>query len=216
MISSSASKPAALAGLCGSTASTNTPSPRLPSDWAAIFSPRYARGTFFLCSRLESAGARESLGIAKPMPSPKRARMLIIPTTSPSSLRRGPPLFPWFTAASVCSSGCRIQSKPVSPVERSRDEMMPSVQVFRRPSGWPRTTAQSPVRRLSEEPRDTSGSLAFGFSLVRTTATSMTSSASRTSHSRGARFPGKDTVTRSAPCTTWAFVTITPLAPSMQ
>mmetsp|Transcript_64909 Transcript_64909/g.180644 ORF Transcript_64909/g.180644 Transcript_64909/m.180644 type:complete len:244 (-) Transcript_64909:245-976(-) len=157
-----------------------------------------------------------SAGIAKPMPSPKSARMLIIPMTSPSSLSMGPPLFPWFTAASVCNRGCRIQSNPVSPVERSSDETMPSVQVFCSPKGFPSTTAQSPVITLSELPRVIAGNVAFGRSLRRMHARSITSSVSRTSHSSGAPCPAKEAQTRSAPWTTCAFVRIIPVLPSMQ
>jgi hypothetical protein len=54
----------------------------------------YGRGTFFLEIRLGKALRMESTGIAKPMPSPNKALMLIMPITSPTSFSlhstRGP------------------------------------------------------------------------------------------------------------------------------
>lgn len=59
-----------------------------------IFNPMYGRGTFFLEIRLGKALRMESAGIAKPMPSPNKALMLIMPITSPTSFSlhstRGP------------------------------------------------------------------------------------------------------------------------------
>mmetsp|Transcript_3669 Transcript_3669/g.8547 ORF Transcript_3669/g.8547 Transcript_3669/m.8547 type:complete len:276 (+) Transcript_3669:409-1236(+) len=176
----------------------------------------YDRGTFLPLNKLGNALLMESTGMAKPIPSPKSALMLIMPITSPSSFSIGPPLFPWLTAASVCMSGCLIQSKPVSPVDRSSDDTIPSVHVFCKPNGLPRTMDQSPVFTVLLVPRGMAGRGSFALSFTRRAAMSMTSSISRSSHSREARFPGKLASILSAPCTTCAFVRTTPDEPSMQ
>ena len=147
----------------------------------------YGRGTFFFEIKFGKALRIESTGMAKPMPSPNKARILIMPITSPSSFNLtirwlamamylwnrmancvwdvyislvykypkiqiisgyarlkqmdrsiGPPLLPWLTAASVWMSGCLIQSKPVSPVDLSSEDTIPSVHVFCKPKGLPR------------------------------------------------------------------------------
>mmetsp|Transcript_66187 Transcript_66187/g.191004 ORF Transcript_66187/g.191004 Transcript_66187/m.191004 type:complete len:319 (+) Transcript_66187:133-1089(+) len=214
-ISSSTWKPAASAGLLGNTISTMTLL-ATSCDPADILRPRYDRGTFFLCNKFGKAAFAESTGIAKPMPSPNNARIEMMPMTSPASFNKGPPLFPWFTAASVCSRGCRIQSKPVSPVERSLEEIMPKVQVFCKPKGFPKTTAQSPVRTPSLPPSGTEGRGVLGRSFVLIAAKSIASSVSNTSHSKPSPRPANEAVKRSAPCTTCAFVMMMPVAPSMQ
>ncbi len=56
----------------------------------------------------------EAMAKLSPSNPPERERMwLTIPTTSPSMLNTGPPEFPAFTAASVCSSSSRIP--PIIP-----------------------------------------------------------------------------------------------------
>ncbi len=90
-------------------------------------------------------------GMAKPMPTlpPERERIaLLIPTTSPDMLTRGPPELPGLIAASVC----RKSSKGPWPIERPLALMMPAVTVCWRPKGDPMASTQSPTLILSESP----------------------------------------------------------------
>src|SRR6185503_16205003 len=90
-------------------------------------------------------------GMAKPMPTlpPERERIaLLIPTTSPDMLTRGPPELPGLMAASVC----RKSSKGPWPIERPLALMMPAVTVCWRPKGEPMASTQSPTLSLSESP----------------------------------------------------------------
>src|SRR5262245_576263 len=97
-------------------------------------------------------------GMAKPMPTlpPDRERIaLLMPTTSPDMLTRGPPELPGLMAASVW----RKSSKGPWPIERPLALMMPAVTVCCRPNGEPIASTQSPTLILSESPRVADGKL---------------------------------------------------------
>ena len=73
------------------------------------------------------ARVREAIeaGMAKPMPCPLAIIAVLIPTTLPCILRRGPPLLPGLIEASVCrklSKGPDLMSRPLA-------ERMPAVTV---------------------------------------------------------------------------------------
>ena len=96
-----------------------------------------------------------------PMPPPAVAIAELTPTTWPRRLTSGPPELPGLIAASVCTAlmydeGSSSLPPPVV-TGRSSALTMPAVTVELRPSGEPRATTPSPIRRVLEAPSDAGG-----------------------------------------------------------
>src|ERR1700759_2972188 len=86
------------------------------------------------------------IGTAKPRPTPATA--VLTPTIRPRPSASTPPLFPGFSAASVCITSSTTRPARVGS-ERPRPEMMPAVTLPARPSGLPTATTSCPTCRSS-------------------------------------------------------------------
>src|SRR2546425_944944 len=210
-MTSFARTPPRSAGSPGMTSRTSTPRgsrslsrSRSASVTSPIDTPSQPHSTLpFVASCGTSCWTRLD-GIAKPI-EPLRAAMLLTPITSPAMFTSGPPEFPGLIAASVW-----MKSKPGAATVRGAPLRltMPNDTLCSRPNGWPSARTNSPTRRRFESP---SGST------VRFVAPWILMSARSTRLSRPTRFPAKRrpseslTWIDSAPSTTWAFVTMSPL-----
>src|SRR4030066_237503 len=99
--------PADPAGLPGKTRLTNTPfSPLAPNDSASsgvrswMPTPSHPRRMVPVLASSRSISRTVLMGIANPIPWPPLTIAVLIPTTSPRVLRRGPPEFPGLMDAS--------------------------------------------------------------------------------------------------------------------
>ena len=93
------------------------------------------------------------IGVAKPIPCAPPPRIaVLIPTTSPLMLSRGPPELPKLIAASVWMKFSNERVCSLKPSARPFAEMTPTVSVFSNWNGLPMAIAQSPLRMRSESP----------------------------------------------------------------
>ena len=93
-----------------------------------------------------------SIGIAKPIPSPRLERAVVMPTSSPARLNSGPPELPKLIAASSwITASWRLASTSV----RWRAETIPVATVPSNPTGEPIANTCSPRRRSADRPRAT-------------------------------------------------------------
>ena len=157
-------RPAAAAGLFGSTEDSSVPrgfaSPK-PSARSSVTgwmrTPSQPRDTRPSSRRSATTVLAMLDGTAKPMPTlpPLGEKMAVLtPITSPRSLKVGPPELPRLMGASICK-----KSTIVPPWRsRPRAETMPAVTEPPRPNGLPTARTQSPTRTRSESPNATCGS----------------------------------------------------------
>ena len=167
-------KPALAAGVSGATASTSAPEISGSSTFelgSALFCfaesgvsvdidmPRYACAILRPCESSRMAFSAVSMGMAKPMPAALARMAVLMPITSPNSLRRGPPELPGLMAASVWMKFTFLFGMPTSAAERCSDETIPRVTVESSPTAFPIAMTQSPTCRSSERPSGAVGSL---------------------------------------------------------
>ena len=118
--------PASAAGADAVTPATNAPVPVVVS---CVCTPRYARSTFWPCSRRGTTWRTVFDGTAKPtptLPPPPAVRIaLVTPMTRPIESSSGPPELPGLIAASVWMI-LSIEKWFWAPIERPRPETMPA------------------------------------------------------------------------------------------
>ena len=146
-------------------------------------------------------------GIAKPIPIepdwPKIA--VLIPITSPSISKSGPPEFPTLIEASVWIKSSYLDN----PISLFLAEIIPDVTVPPKPNGLPIAITQSPILALSESPNLTG--INFLLDSILRTAISDNGSDPKT-FALNSSSPSTLTIMSSAPLMTWLLVITIPSA----
>jgi hypothetical protein len=150
------------------------------------------------------------VGIAKLRPTEPPdfdAMKLAMPTTSPFSLKSGPPELPWLMGTSVCNSllGCN----PLRVSVRSA-LTTPEVTVWVSPSGAPIANSRMPGLRTSESPSEATTGFFGGLSALRSARSSVRESVTICAVDDSPST--NSTSIRSASSTTCAAVTTQPSA----